>query len=125
MISLSKEQIICLHQSLINYFGGDSGIRDENLLDLSVHSPYQTFDDLDLYQGIIKKAVHLCFSLIKNHPFVDGNKRIGTHAMLVLLELNGYSLDYSQEDLINIILDIASSQKNEHDLVLWIKNHII
>lgn len=125
MIRLSKDQILSLHKSLIEQFGGEFGIRDENLLDLSINSPFQTFYGTDLYTGTIKKIVHLGFSLIKNHPFIDGNKRVGTHVMLVLLELNGYSLDYSQDELIDIIIGVASSNKSEDDLLTWVKNHIL
>ncbi|MGF3066965.1 type II toxin-antitoxin system death-on-curing family toxin [Facklamia sp. P12950] len=125
MIRLSKGQILKLHQALIREFGGEFGLRDENILDLSLNSPFQTFDGEYLYSGILRKIVHLGFSIIKNHPFVDGNKRIGIHVMLILLELNGYSLEYSQAELIEIILDIASSNKSEKDLLTWVKNHIL
>lgn len=77
MIRLCDKQIIELHQSLIEKFGGEFGIRDEKLLDLSLNSPFQTFNGIDLYTGDLKKITHLTFSLIKNHPFIDGNKRIG------------------------------------------------
>lgn len=123
MKKLSKNDIIFLHENLIEIYGGDEKIRDHNLLDLSANSPYQTFDGVDLYEGIIEKAVHLCFSLIMNHPFVDGNKRIGAHCLLILLDSNGITLDYQQDELIEIILDIASSRKNEEALLNWVKDH--
>lgn len=125
MIRLSKSQIISLHKSLIEQFGGEYGIRDDNLLDLSINSPFQTFDGKELYLGPINKIVHLTYSLIKNHPFIDGNKRIGAHLMLILLELNGYYLEYSQEELIEIILSIAASTKSEEALLKWVKTHIL
>ncbi|MBS5971866.1 MAG: type II toxin-antitoxin system death-on-curing family toxin [Finegoldia magna] len=125
MINLTKRQILLLHKSLVEEFGGLCGVRDENLLDLSLNSSYQTFLGEDLYKGNINKIVHLGFSLIKNHPFIDGNKRIGTHVLLVLLELNGYSLEYSQKELIEIILSISASEKTEKDLLAWVKNHIL
>ncbi len=125
MINLTKRQILLLHKSLVEEFGGLCGVMDENLLDLSLNSSYQTFLGEDLYKGNINKIVHLGFSLIKNHPFIDGNKRIGTHVLLVLLELNGYSLEYSQKELIEIILSISASEKTEKDLLAWVKNHIL
>lgn len=125
MINLTKRQILLLHKSLVEEFGGLCGVGDENLLDLSLNSSYQTFLGEDLYKGNINKIVHLGFSLIKNHPFIDGNKRIGTHVLLVLLELNGYSLEYSQKELIEIILSISASEKTEKDLLAWVKNHIL
>ena len=125
MINLTKRQVIMLHKSLIEQFGGERGVRDENLLDLSLNSPFQTFGGEDLYKGNINKIVHLGFSLIKNHPFIDGNKRIGTHVMLVLLEINGYSLKYCQKELIEIIMSISASEKTEEDLLEWTRNHIL
>ena len=125
MISLTKRQVIMLHKALIEQFGGERGVRDENLLDLSLNSPFQTFGGKDLYKGIINKIVHLGFSLIKNHPFIDGNKRIGTHVMLVLLEINGYSLKYCQKELIEIIMSVSASEKTEKDLLEWTRNHIL
>ncbi len=122
---LSKEQIILLHNRLIEVFGGSSGISNEKLLDLSVNSIHQTFDGDDLYPSIIHKAVHLGFALISNHAFIDGNKRIGTHVMLLTLELNGYKLDYKDLELVNVVMDIASSVKNEDDLFEWVREHII
>ena len=124
MISLTKRQVIMLHKLLIEQSGGERGVRDENLLDLSLNSPFQTFGGEDLYKGNINKIVHLGFSLIKNHPFIDGNKRIGTHVMLVLLELNG-SLKYSQKELIEIIMSVSASEKTEKDLLEWTRNHIL
>ncbi len=123
MIYLSKKQIILLQERLIEVFGGSSGIRDDNLLDLSINSIHQTFDGVDLYPSIIHKAVHLGFSLVSNHAFIDGNKRIGTHAMLLMLELNGYELEYKDSELIDIIMDIASSNKKEENLFQWVKSH--
>lgn len=125
MIRLSKSQIISLHKSLIEEFGGEYGIRDDNLLELSINSPFQTFDGKELYLGHINKIVYLTYSLIKNHPFIDGNKRIGAHLMLILLELNGCYLEYSQEELIEIILSVAASTKAEEALLKWVKNHIL
>lgn len=117
MKKLNKAQILLLHKQLIDEFGGDESLRDENLLDMSINSPYQTFNEEDLYKTIIEKAVHLGFSIIKNHPFNDGNKRVGAHAMIVLLALNSYYLEYSQNELVNIIYGVASSEKTEEDLL--------
>ncbi|MFP5528044.1 type II toxin-antitoxin system death-on-curing family toxin [Peptococcus simiae] len=125
MIRLTKDQVLRLHKSLIETFGGEAGIRDQNLLDLSLKIPFQTFDGKDLYPGPIKKIVHLAFSLIRNHPFVDGNKRIGAHLMLLLLEMNGYILEYTQEELIDLILAVAASNKSEDELLYWVKDHIL
>ncbi|MDO5044542.1 MAG: type II toxin-antitoxin system death-on-curing family toxin [Coriobacteriia bacterium] len=120
----SKWQILRLHRALIDSSGGSPGIRDEGLLDSALAMPLQSFDGEDLYPTLIDKASRLAFGLIRNHPFIDGNKRIGTHAMLVLLMLNGVELLYEDEELISIILDVASGELDERTLRLWIEEHL-
>ena len=83
MIRLSKEQVILLHERLIEATGGDDGIRDDGMLDSALSNPFQLFGDEELYPSIQAKAAQLCFGIVKNHPMVDGNKRLGTHVMLV------------------------------------------
>lgn len=124
MIYFSEEQIKKLHNSLISKTGGLYGIRDSNLLDLSLKSPFQTFDLKDLYPEIIDKAAQLCYSMIENHPFLDGNKRIGVHLMLVFLELNNIKIEYSQKDLIDFGLGVASGKISRAEIKEWIINHI-
>ena len=92
MIRLSKPQILRLHEQLVAATGGSDGLRDEGMLDSALSAPFQTFGGEDVYPSLQQKAARLCFGLIKNHPFVDGNKRIGAHAMLVFLSLNGIEL---------------------------------
>ena len=99
MKKLTKQQIIMLHESLIKETGGSAGIRDNGLLESTIQAPYQTYGDQDLFPTVQSKAARLGFGLIKNHPMVDGNKRIGTHAMLTFLILNGIELQYSQKEL--------------------------
>ena len=89
MIRLSKPQILLLHEQLIAETGGSSGLRDEGMLDSALNAPFQTFGGEDVYPSLQQKAARLCFGLAKNHPLVDGNKRIGAHVMLVFLALNG------------------------------------
>ena len=89
MIRLSKPQILLLHEQLVATTGGSSGLRDEGMLDSALNAPFQTFGGEDVYPSLQPKAARLCFGLVKNHPFVDGNKRIGAHVMLVFLALNG------------------------------------
>ncbi|MCD7904366.1 MAG: type II toxin-antitoxin system death-on-curing family toxin [Clostridiales bacterium] len=125
MIRFSKQQILLLHEQLISETGGEYGLRDENLLDSAVCTPFQTFDGIDLYPTICEKGARLGYGLIKNHPFVDGNKRIGTHAMLLFFEINGISLCYTQDELSDFILKIASDEKQYKDLINWILKHKI
>ncbi|MDY3987077.1 type II toxin-antitoxin system death-on-curing family toxin [Peptoniphilaceae bacterium SGI.097] len=121
---LSVRQILMLHDALIQTSGGSNGLRDESLLDSAVFAPIQTFDGKDLYPTLIDKASRLAFGLITNHPFIDGNKRIGTHAMLVLLAINGLELEYNDEDLIEVILQVAAGELSEVLLHQWIAEHI-
>ncbi len=107
MKRLSKEQILMLHSQLIEEYGGITGIRDHNLLDSALESPFQSFDGEELYPTLQAKAARLGYGLIKNHCMLDGNKRIGTHAMLVFLEINGLGVDYTQKELYDTILSIA------------------
>lgn len=121
----SVRQIKVLHEELIRASGGAFGLRDEGPLDSAVKSPLQTFDGQELYPSAIDKASRLAFGLITNHPFLDGNKRIGTHAMLVLLALNGLELSYEDEDLIALILHIEAGETDEPVLHQWIEDHLV
>ena len=116
MIVLSKEQILMLHSQLISETGGVDGIRDDGLLESALHSPFQSFGENDIYPSIQQKAARLGFGLVKNHAFVDGNKRIDVYAMLVFLAMNKIELDYKQDELSDIILEIASGAKEFDDL---------
>lgn len=120
---LTKRQILLLHQQLIEQTGGSDGIRDEGLLDSALSAPFQSFDNTDVYPSLQQKAARLCFGLVKNHPFVDGNKRIGAHAMLVFLAVNGVELTYTQTELSDIILQVAASEKEYPDLLDWLIRH--
>ena len=120
---LSKRQILLLHSALIEAFGGSDGVRDDGLLDSALAAPFQTFDGEPIYPSVQSKAAQLGFGLIRNHPFVDGNKRIGAHAMLVFLELNGIVLRYEQQELIDIILAVASGETGRQGLLQWILGH--
>ena len=120
---LSERQIILMHEQLIRATGGVDGIRDEGLLEAAVFAPYQTFGDTELFPSIEEKAARLGFGLVKNHAFTDSNKRIGAHAMLVFLALNGVDVTYTQKELSAIILQIASGEREYADLLLWIRTH--
>ena len=93
------------------------------MLDSALHAPFQTFGGVDLYPDLLSKAARLGYGLIQNHPFVDGNKRIGTHVMLVFLSINGVSVEYEDADLINTILSIADGTCDEQNLLTWLHQH--
>ena len=123
MIVLSKEQILMLHEQLIKTTGGSTGIRDEGMLDSALSNPFQSFGGEELYPSIQAKAARLCFGLVKNHSMIDGNKRLGAHVMLVFLALNGYGLSYSQKELSDTILALASDKIGAEDILQWIIEH--
>lgn len=125
MIFFEFEQVTRIHSSLIAKTGGLDGIRDKNLLDSALKVPFQTFDGKDLYPDILDKATQLCFSLINNHPFSDGNKRIGIHLTLLFLKINNVQLNYVQQELIDLGFGIASSKLQKNGIRKWFENHVV
>lgn len=123
MILLSKQQILNLHSQIIAETGGLSGILDEGLLDSALNAPFQSFEGTEAYPSIQQKAARLGYGLVKNHAFLDGNKRIGVHAMLVFLALNGIELSYTQEELSNTFLKVAADEYGFFDILKWILAH--
>lgn len=122
---LTKRQIIMLHSQLIAETGGTDGIRDDGLLDSALAAPFQSFNGTEIYPSIEQKAARLGYGLVKNHAFIDGNKRIGAHVMLVFLALNKIELRYTQKELTNIFLQIAAGKSTLEDLLKWILSHQI
>ena len=123
MIIISKEQIIAIHDMLIDDTGGSHGIRDMGLLESALEAPFQSFDRCEFFPTLSEKAARLAYGLVKNHAFIDGNKRIGAHTMLLFLSINGIHLNYSQEELSSIFLDIAADTKGYEELFSWVITH--
>ena len=123
MTRLNKEQILLLHSIAIKQSGGLDGIRDDGLLDMALNAPFQTFESMELYPSIQSKAARLCFSVINNHPFIDGNKRIGILAMLVFLDVNQMIVNCSNQDIIDLGLGVASGKYNSEYIMDWIIDH--
>lgn len=124
MKRISKAQVLMLHEQLIAATGGAQGVRDADMLESALAAPFQTFAEVELYPSLLQKAARLCFGLVKNHPFVDGNKRIGTHVMLVFLAINGVHLTYTQRELADVILQLAAGEIEYEQLLDWIISHI-
>lgn len=123
MIRLSKKQIIRLHTDLILETGGIDGLRDEGLLESAINAPFQGYGDTDAFPSIQQKAARLGYGLVTNHAFIDGNKRIGAHAMLVFLALNNIELEFAQDELSDIFLGVASGDSGFEELLEWIISH--
>lgn len=125
MIKFSKEKILLLHQVMAEATGGDVGVRDDALLESAIENIYATFDGIELYPSKEEKAARLGYSLISNHAFVDGNKRIGMYIMISFLELNGIKIDANNDDVVELGLSVASGNANYDDILNWINEHKI
>lgn len=120
MIWLTKKQIIKLHFEVISKTGGSFEIRDTGLLDSAINSPLLTFDGKELYPSIIEKIARISFSLVMNHPFIDGNKRIGALCMTVLLKLNSIEVKFSNKEIVDTFLKIASGHIDYLTFYKWL-----
>lgn len=125
MIWLTKEQIISIHSELITATGGLDGVRDDGMLESAIASPFQTFNSIELFPSVVSKAVRLACGLTQNHPFIDGNKRIGAHSMLLVLALNNVAIEYTQKELIDVFLSLASGSINYDQFYSWVTAHIV
>jgi len=122
---LSLAEVLTLHGRIIAETGGSDGLRDLGLLESALGQPRQTFGGDDLYPGLAAKATALGFSLIKNHPFVDGNKRVGHAALEAMLMLNGSELSASVDDSEKIVLAVASGACTREELQAWVEEHLV
>lgn len=121
---LSLNMVLRLHQQLLQAFGGTSGVRDMGLLESALAAPFATFGGEYLYPTLIQQAAQLGYGIIRNHPFADGNKRTGAHAMLVFLSVNGIELEYDQQELIDAILAVADGTMAADQLAVWLTKHL-
>lgn len=117
MIKFSKENVLSIYELLTLKTGGTVGIRDEGLLASALEAPYQTFSGVDLFPTLLEKGVRLGFGLVSNHPFVDGNKRIGILIMLVYFEMNGILIDFTDDEVVDMALGVASGKYSYNDLL--------
>ena len=119
-----REQILLLHEEVIEQYGGSHGIRDEKLLDSALSVPFQSFGDFEFYPTVLEKAVRLCFGLVMNHPFIDGNKRVGAAALLATLKVNNISYRADRGELSEVILSLSSGKIDYEDLLRWVRERI-
>ena len=120
---LTKEQVLRLHEMLTAETGGSAGVRDEGLLESALESAYAGFGDMEFYPTAAEKGARLGYSLISDHTFIDGNKRIGMLTMLVFLELNGISMSCTDDDVIRAGLDTAAGSMDYDALLQWVNAH--
>jgi death-on-curing protein len=120
---LSLAEVLELHRSVLEGWGGASGIRDLGALESALAQPRQSFSGQGLYPDLPTKAAALCFSLVLNHPFVDGNKRIGHAAMETFLMVNGHELHASLDEQERVMLDLAAGNLTREAFVEWVNQH--
>ena len=121
MISIQETEK--LHKVLVDTFGGTHGIRDLDALQSALSRPFQTFDNVELYPGVLEKAASLLESLLNNHSFVDGNKRTGYALTRLFLLDNNYDIEATQHDKYNFIIDIASGKTRYEEILRWLESH--
>jgi len=119
---ITKEQAIVIHDAAIDRFGGIAGVRDEGMLDSALAQSYQTFGGSDLYEGDIAKACRLCFGVVADHPFADGNKRTGAALLGTCLRLTGHTFEPPHDEFLRTMLGIADGSVSYEQLVEWVKS---
>ena len=122
---LTLNEVLELYLRIIEQSGGAAGVHDLNALESALAQPRMTFEGRDLYPTIVEKAAALGFSLIQNHPFVDGNKRIGHAVMETFLVLNGYEIDATVDEQEQIILQVAAGSMTREAFTEWLRQHIV
>lgn len=123
MIKFSKEKVLLLHKFIAEETGGSIGVRDEALLESALEAAFAGFGDREFYPSKEEKGARLGYSLVSNHAFVDGNKRIGMYVMLTFLEVNGIHMDCSNEDVTQMGLALADGSVGYEELLAWVREH--
>jgi death-on-curing protein len=122
---LTLNEVLEVHRQVVAQSGGAEGLMYLPALESALAQPQMTFDSADLYPTLADKAVALGYALIKNHPFLDGNKRTGHAAMEVFLVLNGYEIRAPVDEQERVILQVAASEIEREELTAWLRTHIV
>ncbi len=120
---ISVNEALAIHQVLIEKFGGAYGVRDIHALESALARPFQTFDSNFLYETIEERAAALFQSLISNHPFIDGNKRISYVLMRLFLKMNQRDIHASEQEKYDFVIKVASGESNWEEILDWIRHH--
>ena len=123
MIKFSKDKVLLLHKLIAEETGGSVGIRDESLLESALENAFSGFGGQEFYPSKEEKGARLGYTLISNHAFVDGNKRIGMYVMLTFLEVNGIHLDCTNDEIVEVGLAVASGAMDYDALLKWVRSH--
>lgn len=124
MIKFSKDKVLLLHKLIAQETGGSIGLRDEGLLESALEAAFSTFGGVELYPSKEEKGARLGYTLISNHAFVDGNKRIGMYVMITFLEVNGLYLDCTNEEVAAVGLAVAAGEMDYPMLLDWVRDHL-
>lgn len=124
MIKFTKERVLLLYEFIVEATGGAFGIRDEKILDSALEASYQTFDGNELYPSKEEKAARLGYGLVANHPFVDGNKRIGIYVMISFLEVNGINIEFTDEEIEKLAISIADGAYKYDDVIKFLRSKL-
>ena len=125
MIKFSKDKVLLLHKLIAEETGGSIGVRDEALLESALENAFAGFGDTEFYPSKEEKGARLGYTLISNHAFVDGNKRIGMYVMLTFLEVNGIHMNCTNEDIVHAGLSVAAGTMGYEELLEWVRRHRI
>lgn len=123
MIKFSKDKVLLLHKLIAEETGGSVGVRDEALLESALESAFAGFGDKEFYPTKEEKGARLGYTLISNHAFVDGNKRIGMYIMLTFLEVNGIRMDCTNDEVYQTGMSVADGSMGYEALLQWVQNH--
>ncbi len=123
MIRISKEKVLQLHRYMASATGGSAGLREEGLLESALETAFSGFGGREFYPTVEEKAARLGYSLIANHAFLDGNKRIGVYVMLIFLQVNGRHLTCTNEDVVKAGLAVADGSMDYEALLHWVREH--
>ncbi len=121
----TTSELFDLHRQIIEQSAGASGVRDPSAVEAAAAQPRMTFDQVDLYPTLVEKAAALCYSLVRNHPFLDGNKRVGHAAMETFLVLNGFEIDASVDDQESVMLELAGGLLTRERLAEWLNERVV
>lgn len=125
MIKFSKDKVLLLHKLIAEETGGSIGVRDEALLESALENAFAGFGDTEFYPSKEEKGARPGYTLISNHAFVDGNKRIGMYVMLTFLEVNGIHMNCTNEDIVHAGLSVAAGTMGYEELLEWVRKHRI
>lgn len=121
IVEILLEDVLYFHEYLEQFFVMRHGIHNQGLLESAINAPFQSYGGIPLFSGIFDQAARLCYGLAKNHPFLDGNKRIAVHSMLVFLAINHIRIKYTDDEMETVVLDIVMDKMSCEDLAIWLR----